>query len=137
METGLVRREHKILPYFTGAGWLWGGLFLAGAVAYGMSSGVRSEVVILFYVYALLGLGIYLPLELTDQVSLAYSAYFGVGAYSYAICAAGGRIEPAWGILMGVILSGILATVVGLATSRLSGYFLTVATMLVGVTFER
>ena len=102
-----------------------------------MSSGVRSEIVILFYVYALLGLGIYLPLELTDQVSLAYSAYFGIGAYSYAICAAGGRFDPAWGILIGVVFSGILATVVGLATFRLSGYFLTVATMLVGVTFER
>lgn len=122
---------------FLRAGWLWGGIFLVAAIAYGMSGGVRSEIVVLFYVYALLGLGVYLPLELTDQVSLAYSAYFGIGAYSYAICAAGGRIEPAWGILIGIVFSGILATAVGLATARLSGYFLTVATMLVGVTFER
>ena len=137
METGLVRREHRILPYFTGAGWLWGGLFLAGAVAYGMSSGVRSEVVILFYVYALLGLGIYLPLVLTDQVSLAYSAYFGIGAYSYAVCSAAGRFDPVLGILIGVVLSGVLAAIVGLATMRLSGYFLAVATMLVGLIFAR
>jgi branched-chain amino acid transport system permease protein len=46
-------------------------------------------------------------------------------------------VDPAWGILIGVVLSGTLATVVGLATARLSGYFITVATMLVGVTFER
>ena len=129
--------ERRSFAGFLRAGWLWGGIFLVVAIAYGMSGGVRSEIVVLFYVYALLGLGVYLPLELTDQVSLAYSAYFGIGAYSYAICAAGGRIEPAWGILIGVVFSGILATVVGLATARLSGYFLTVATMLVGVTFER
>ncbi len=129
--------ERRSVGGFLRAGWLWAGIFLIAAIIYGTSSGVRSEIVVLFYVYALLGLGIYLPLELTDQVSLAYSAYFGVGAYSYAICAASGRIEPAWGILIGVVFSGVLATVVGLATARLSGYFLTVATMLVGVTFER
>lgn len=132
-----MERERRSFTKVLGAGWLWGGILLAAAVVYGMSSGVRSEIVVLFCVYALLGLGVYLPLELTDQVSLAYSAYFGVGAYSYAICAASGRLDPAWGILIGVVCSGALATVVGLATARLSGYFLTVATMLVGVTFER
>jgi ABC-type branched-subunit amino acid transport system ATPase component/ABC-type branched-subunit amino acid transport system permease subunit len=133
----LAQKEYKILPWFTGGGWLWGGLFLVGAVAYGMSSGVRSEVVILFYVYTLLGLGIYLPLELTDQVSLAYSAYFGIGAYSYAVCSAAGRFDPVIGILIGVVLSGVLAAIVGLATMRLSGYFLAVATMLVALIFGR
>src|SRR5512147_676697 len=95
--------QRRSVVGFLKAGWLWGGVFLIAAIGYGTSSGVRSEIVILFYVYALLGLGVYLPLELTDQVSLAYSAYFGIGAYSYAICAAGGRIEPAWGILIAVV----------------------------------
>jgi ABC-type branched-subunit amino acid transport system ATPase component/ABC-type branched-subunit amino acid transport system permease subunit len=132
-----MKQERQTLRETLRAGWLWGGLFLLLAALYGTSSGVRSEVVILFYVYAILGLGIFLPLELTDQVSLAYSAYFGIGAYSYAICSAAGRFEPAIGIVIGVVLSGLLATLVGLATFRLSGYFLTVATMLVGVAFER
>jgi branched-chain amino acid transport system permease protein len=120
-----------------GKSWLWGGISLLAIVVYGMSSGVRSEIIILFYVYALLGLGIYMPLALTNQVSLAYSAYFGIGAYSYAVCSSAGRFEPAVGILIGVVLSGILAAFVGLATSRLSSYFLSVSTMLVAVVFER
>jgi branched-chain amino acid transport system permease protein len=132
----MIQERHPLRGYLR-AGWLWGGVFLILAALYGMSSGVRSEVVILFYVYALLGLGVFLPLELTDQVSLAYSAYFGIGAYSYAICSAAGRFDPVFGIGIGVALSGFLATVVGLATFRLSGYFLTVGTMLVGVAFER
>ena len=84
---------------------------MAASVIYGSSSGVRSEVVILFYVYALLGLGIYLPLVLTDQVSMAYSAYFGIGAYSYAICSANGFADPILGVLLGVLLSGMVADI--------------------------
>lgn len=110
---------------------------MAAAVVYGSSSGVRSEVVILFYVYALLGLGVYMPLVLTDQVSLAYSAYFGIGAYSYAICSANGFADPIVGVLLGVIFSGLFAAIVGLATVRISGYFLAVSTMLVSVVFDR
>ena len=107
-------------------GWknnLWGGLFLLAIVFYGISSGVRSEVVILLYVYSLLGMGLYLPLVLTDQVSLAYAAYFGVGAYAYAVCSARGLGDPILGIILGMVLSGLLAFVVALATRRLSGYF--------------
>lgn len=110
---------------------------MAASVIYGSSSGVRSEVVILFYVYALLGLGIYLPLVLTDQVSMAYSAYFGIGAYSYAICSANGFADPILGVLLGVLLSGMVASIVGLATVRLSGYFLAVSTLLVSLVFDR
>ena len=130
-------RDRKSVQGPLRAGWFWGAVFLIAAVAYGMSSGVRSEIIILFYVYSLLGLGIFLPLELTGQVSLAYSAYFGIGVYSYAVCSAAGHFDPVFGIVFGIVLSGLLATVVGLATVRLSGYFLTVATMLVGLTFER
>jgi branched-chain amino acid transport system permease protein len=133
----MVRTERNIVSSLFGATWLWGGLFLVAAICYGFSSGVRSEIVILLYVYALLGLGIYLPLELTDQVSLAYSAYFGIGAYSFAVCSAKGVFDPIFAIFIGLVLSGGLAAVIALSTSRLSGYFLTVATMLVGLTFER
>ncbi len=68
---------------------------------------------------------------------MAYSAYFGIGAYSYAICSANGFADPILGVFLGVLFSGMLALIVGLATVRLSGYFLAVSTLLVSLVFDR
>ncbi len=116
---------------------VFGACALAAIVLYGMSSGVRSEVVILIYVYALLGAGLYVPLVLTDQVSLAYGAYFGIGAYTFAITSARGLFDPTLSIPLGMLIAATLAGIVAMAMSRLAGYFLAVATMLLALVFSR
>jgi ABC-type branched-subunit amino acid transport system ATPase component/ABC-type branched-subunit amino acid transport system permease subunit len=116
---------------------LVGALAIASIVLYGMSSGVRSEVVIILYVYALLGAGLYVPLVLTDQVSLAYGAYFGVGAYTFAVVSARALFDPVLAIPLGMFIAAGLAGAVAIAMSRLSGYFLAVATMLLAFVFSR
>ena len=116
---------------------IFGAFALGAIVVYGMSSGVRSEVVILIYVYALLGAGLYVPLVLTDQVSLAYGAYFGIGAYTFAIASARGFFDPTLAIPLGMLIAATLAGIVAIAMSRLAGYFLAVATMLLALVFSR
>ena len=128
-------RESFAAPRTPGT-WL-GALTITAIVLYGASSGVRSEVAILVYVYALLGAGLYLPLVLADQVSLAYGSYFGVGAYTFAIVSARGVFDPALAIPLGMLVAAALAGIVAIAMSRLSGYFLAVATMLLGIVFSR
>ncbi len=117
--------------------WFLGAVFLGAIVVYGLGSNVRSEIVILFYVYALLGLGQYIPLRLTDQVSLAYSAYFGIGAYTVGIVSAKTPFDAAIAVPLGMLVAGVIAGIVAISTQRLSGYFLAVTTLLVAVVFER
>ena len=121
------------LKYLSCAG---GPLFLVATVAYGLQNLVNTELMILLYVYALLGLAIYVPMILTDQVSLAYAAYAGIGGYSVAILSSR-SLEALWGVLLGMVLAGLTAYLVALATRKLSGYFLAVGTLLVAVAFGR
>lgn len=113
-----------------------GPLFLLVTLAYGLRDTVNTELVILLYVYALLGLAIYVPMILTDQVSLAYAAYAGIGGYSVAVLSAS-NVGAFWGVPIGVVLAGATAFLVALATSRLSSYFLAVGTLLVAIAFGR
>ncbi len=113
-----------------------GPLFLFATVGYGLQNLVNTELMILLYVYALLGLAIYVPMILTDQVSLSYAAYAGIGGYSVAILSSR-SLDTLLGVLLGMVLAGLTAYLVALATRKLSGYFLAVGTLLVAVAFGR
>lgn len=113
-----------------------GPLFLLVTLVYGLGDVVNTELMILLYVYALLGLAIYVPMILTDQVSLAYAAYAGIGGYSVAILSSR-NLEGLIGVLLGMALAGLTAYLVAMATRKLSGYFLAVGTLLVAVAFGR
>jgi branched-chain amino acid transport system permease protein len=66
-------------------------------------------------------------------VSLAQSVFYGVGAYSAAYCTTQlGWAAPA-GFLTGMGISALVAAVVGWPVLRLSGYFLALATLALGI----
>lgn len=97
----------------------------------------QTELAHLMFVYALLALGAYIPLIITGQVSLAYGAYAGIGAYSVGILSARYSVDAVLGFAIGALLAAFVATVLALATRRLSGYFLAIGTLLAAVVFER
>lgn len=93
----------------------------------------RQDLGILVIAYALLALGMYLPLALGGRLSLAYNAYFAMGAYSVAVL---GKQGGAWlwlAPLVGVLLSMLAAAILAIATRKLSGFHLAVATMMFGI----
>ena len=47
----------------------------------------RQDLALLVVAYALLALGMYVPLALCGCLSLAYNAYFAIGAYAVALLA--------------------------------------------------
>lgn len=91
-----------------------------------------QDLAILAIAYAFLALGMYLPLALGGQLSLAYNAYFAIGAYAVAMSAPYGQAALWASIPAGMALSMLTAFVLGLATSRLSGFHLAVATLMFG-----
>ena len=93
----------------------------------------QQDLAILVIIYAFLALGMYAPLALGGRLSLAYNAYFAIGAYSMAILARQGTAALWLAPVVAVILSMLTATVLGIATRRLSGFHLAVATLMFGI----
>ena len=116
---------------------LWLLLLLAG---YGLISVLVSVGVLnLFYVQILQQIGINLILAVglnlivgfSGQFSLGHAGFMAIGAYAAAII---GSKSPTYGaffgaMLIGALLSGAVALLVGIPTLRLKGDYLAVATL--------
>lgn len=105
----------------------------AAFLAYVEANAYRQDLGMLAIAYALLALGMYLPLALCGSLSLAYNAYFAIGAYAVAIIS---HAAAAWmpvAIPIAVLISMATAALLGLVTRRLSGFHLAVATMMFGI----
>ncbi|HEW7183813.1 TPA: branched-chain amino acid ABC transporter permease [Streptococcus pneumoniae] len=116
---------------------LWLLLLLAG---YSLISVLVSVGVLnLFYVQILqqiginiiLAVGLNLIVGFSGQFSLGHAGFMAIGAYAAAII---GSKLPTYGaffgaMLVGALLSGAVALLVGIPTLRLKGYYLAVATL--------
>jgi branched-chain amino acid transport system permease protein len=100
------------------------------------TNGYREDLVVLAATYGLIALGMYVPFVMAGSLSMAYSAYAAIGAYSVGVVATDTDL-PLWvGWLVAPVLSAVLAVVLGLATRRLSGFYLAAVTLLFGTAFE-
>src|ERR1700728_4354337 len=95
----------------------------------------RSTVDMLVFasLYAIAGLGVAFLLGQCGIVSLAQNVFYGIGAYSTAY----GTTVLGWPIpvciMMGILVSGLVSTMVGAPVLRLSGYFLALATLALAI----
>lgn len=111
----------------------WG--IIAGAVVLAtglvISAGNPYYLLIATYVgiNVVLALSLQLLFGFTGQISFAQAAFYGVGAYSTAIL----MTRYAWGFLpsvvVGALLAGAVAGLVGVPTLRLRGHYLAIATL--------
>ncbi len=96
----------------------------------------RQDLAVLAATYALVALGMYVPFVMAGSLSLAYSAYAGIGAYAVAIVSDKTGM-PLWtGWIAGSIVAAMVAVVLGMATRRVSGFYLAAVTLLFGTAFE-
>jgi branched-chain amino acid transport system permease protein len=65
------------------------------------------------------------------QVSVGHSMFFGAGAYLPLLVYHHWQLPPMVGIPLGIIVSLVLAVIVGLPTFRLSGHYFSMATIAV------
>jgi branched-chain amino acid transport system permease protein len=100
------------------------------------SNGYRQSLLMTGMTYALIALGMFVPFVLAGSLSLAYSAYAAIGAYSVAILSHSAN-WPLWsGWLVGPPVAAATAVALGLATRRLSGFFLGAVTLLFAQAFS-
>ena len=89
----------------------------------------RLSLLVLTIAYALLGLGIYVPLVLGTRLSVCYNAYFAAGAYTVGLVATKTSMPLATAIPIGILGATVIGAMVSLACRGLSGYHLAVATI--------
>jgi len=78
---------------------------------------------------ALVVLGLNLLIGFAGQISLGHGAFFGIGAYLSAILTATYKLPPWPTLLLVMVLTSVLAYIIGIPTLRLEGHYLVMATL--------
>ncbi len=92
-------------------------------------SGYVLSLILLAMSYTIVVVGLNILLGYTGQLSLGQGAFFGIGAYAFAILSARHGL-PFWiGLLAGIMVPVLFGFVIGLTTSKLSGHYLAMVTI--------
>ncbi|TSI04542.1 branched-chain amino acid ABC transporter permease [Lysinibacillus sp. BW-2-10] len=83
--------------------------------------------------YALVCIGLTTLTGYAGQISLGHAAFYGIGAYTSAVLTSTYGLNPWLAIIVGAILSAIVALIVGIPTFKLKGYYLALATLGFGI----
>ncbi len=115
-------------------GYLAFGLFLIALVVYPLyyTDPFPRHTMIMILLYATMGIGWNIIGGYTGQVSFGNAAFFGVGAYATAVLLTNYGLSPWVGMVVGCVLSVLVAIVVGYPCFRLQGHYFAIATIAVG-----
>lgn len=92
----------------------------------------QRHVVVMVFIYALMAQGWNLLAGFCGQISLGQAVFFGIGAYSAGFLYAQYGVSPWIGMLVGVVLSVVVALGIGIPTFRLRGHYFAIATLVIG-----
>ena len=81
----------------------------------------------------LITLGLVLLTGVAGLMSFGQQAFVGIGAYATGVLTAVHGGSPWLGLAVGLAITGVVATVLGLITVRLSGYYLPLSTIAWGI----
>ncbi|TWG98272.1 branched-chain amino acid transport system permease protein [Mesorhizobium sp. J18] len=84
-------------------------------------------------IYALVALGLVLITGVGGMVSFGQASFMGIAAYSTAWASALMDYSPWFGLLLALVLTGLVATILGAVTLRLQGHFLSLSTIAWGL----
>ncbi|RJE82301.1 branched-chain amino acid ABC transporter permease [Paracoccus onubensis] len=96
-------------------------------------SGYYYRVGALIFVNALSVVGLVILIGLAGQISLGHAGFAGIGAYACALAPAHLGLHPGLALVLGAVVSGLLALLIGRPILRLKGYYLAVATLGFGI----
>ncbi|MCF7646832.1 branched-chain amino acid ABC transporter permease [Bacillus subtilis] len=96
-------------------------------------SGFYFRIGALVFVNGLAVLGLVILTGYAGQISLGHAGFAGIGGYACALAPIHLGIHPGLAIVLGAIVSAVLAYLVGRPILRLKGYYLGVATLGFGI----
>ncbi len=92
----------------------------------------QRHIVVMIFIYGLMAQGWNLLAGYCGQISLGQAIFFGIGAYAAAYLYTFFGISPWIGMGVGVVVSMILALLMGLPTFRLRGHYFAISTLVIG-----
>jgi branched-chain amino acid transport system permease protein len=111
----------------------WGGPLVAFALSVGITSAVSSGYwqleLALFAFWAAIGMSWNLIGGYAGQLNLGHAAFIGLGAYGVAFFVVYLHIVPWVGLVVGAVASALMAWLLGLATARIRGLYLGMASV--------
>ncbi|MBE1555321.1 branched-chain amino acid ABC transporter permease [Sporosarcina limicola] len=84
-------------------------------------------------IYAIIAIGLGLLMGYAGQISLGQAAFYGIGAYTTSVLTATMGWSPWVSLPIALLFPGLLAFIMGYTMSRLSGYYLAMATLALGI----
>ncbi len=84
-------------------------------------------------ILAIATLGLILLAGFAGQISIGQAAFYGIGAYASAILTTEVGLSPILGMVVGMVLCGAVAYVVGSFIFRVRGHYLALATLAFGL----
>ena len=113
--------------------WRWGGFVLLGLALLFFPVVVESESRLNLAILVLLYTGLAQAWNIlggfAGQISLGNAAFFGIGAYASTVLLDRWNVSPWLGMLVGALLAGLFAIVVGYPVFRLGGHYFAIATI--------
>jgi branched-chain amino acid transport system permease protein len=84
-------------------------------------------------IYVIVAVGLGLLMGFAGQISLGQAAFYGIGAYATAVFTTTLGWSPWIGLLFSLAIPALIAFLMGYTISRLSGYYLAMATLAFGI----
>ena len=110
--------------------WAWIGLAAAFALAYPLWTGrYGQDVAISVLVYICLGLGLNVVVGLCGLLDLGYIAFYGVGAYTYALLSVNVGLSFWLCLPVAAVLAALAGCIIGYPTLRMRGDYLAIVTL--------
>ena len=105
---------------------------LIGLISAGVINEFVTQIITQIGINLMVAVGLNLVIGFTGQFSFGSAGFMAIGAYASAIVSA--RLAPTWGtiflsMLIGAVVAGIVAVIVGYPTLRLKGDYLAIATL--------
>jgi len=91
------------------------------------------EVIVFAGIYAIAGLGVGILAGQCGIINLAQATFYGIGAYASAYCTLKLGYPAPIGFIVGIVICSIIALTLGWPILRLTGYFLALATLAIGI----
>ncbi len=92
-------------------------------------SNYEAKILVFAGINAILAIGLCLLMGYAGQISLGHAAFYGVGAYTSAILTTKYGMSVWLGFLAAIVLSALVALVIGIPSLRLKGHYLAMATL--------
>jgi branched-chain amino acid transport system permease protein len=110
--------------------WIWWILLAAGALSYPLlTNRYGQDVAVTVLVYICLGLGLNVVVGLAGLLDLGYIAFYGVGAYTYALLSVNYGLSFWLCLPLAAALAAIAGCIIGYPTLRMRGDYLAIVTL--------